>query len=54
MLNVRNGYVPCRYFYNIHIDFKKVYCRMLNIRNGLCHVTNIISHVDRLHVACLF
>ena len=52
MSNLRNGNVPCRYFYNIHVDFKIVYCRMSNLRNG--YVTNIISHVDRLHVACRF
>ena len=52
--NLRNGNVPCRYFYNIHVDFNIVYCRMSNLRNGLCHVTNIISHVVRLHVAYRF
>ena len=54
MSNFRNGNVPCHYLYNISVDLKRVYCRMLNLRNGLCHVTNIISHVNRLRVACQF
>ena len=27
---------------------------MSNLRNGPCHVTNVFSHVDRLHVTCRF
>ena len=27
---------------------------MSNLRNSLCHVYNIFSHVDRLHVAFRF
>ena len=53
MSNLRNGNVPCRYYYNIHVDFKIVYCRMSNLGNGQCHVTNIISHVDRLRLSIL-
>ena len=30
--------------------FKMVSCRMSNLRNGLCHVNYLFSHVDRLHV----
>ena len=31
-----------------------LYCRMSISRNGPCHVTDIIPHVDRLHVAYRF
>ena len=41
-------------FFNFNVDLKMVPCRMSNLRNGLCHVDNIFSHVDKLHVACRF
>ena len=52
MSNLRNGYVNCHNFSNVHVDFKMLPCRMSNLRNCLCHVDNIFSRVDRLHVAC--
>ena len=52
--NLRNGYVNCHYFSNFHVDFKMVSCRMSNLMNGPCHVHNILSHADRLSVACRF
>ena len=48
--NLRNGNVPCPYVCNIHVDFKIVSCPMSNLRNCPCHVINIFSHVNRLHV----
>ena len=54
MSNLRNDYVNCHYSSNFHVDFKMVSCRMSNLMNGLCHVHNILFHVDRLHVACRF
>ena len=39
---------------NFHVDFRMVSCRMLNLRNGLCHIDDIFSDVDRLNVACRF
>ena len=47
-------YVNCHYFSNVHVDFKKVSCRMSKLRNDLCHVNDIFSHVDRFHVTCQF
>ena len=38
MLNLRNDSVNCHYFSNFHLDFKMLSCRMVNLRNGLCHV----------------
>ena len=29
---LRNGNVPCRYFLNVPVDFKKVQCRLLTLR----------------------
>ena len=53
MSNLRNGNVPCPHFCNIHADSKIVSCRMSNLSNCPCHVTNIfpmsigfMSHVD--------
>ena len=54
MSNLRNGHVNCHYFSHFHVDLKKLLCRMSILRNSLCHVDNIFSHVDRLHVACRF
>ena len=47
MSNLRNGNVPCRYLCISHVDSKIL---MLNLINGPCHVTNMFSNVDRLHV----
>ena len=54
MSNLRNGYVNCHYFSYFHVAFKMVSSGMSNLRNGQCHVDNMFSHVDRLHVACQF
>ena len=51
---LRNGNVPCRYFCNFHVDFKIAKCRLSNLRKAPCHLGNIFSHVDRLHVASRF
>ena len=51
MTNLRNGNVNCHYFFNFHVDFQKVSCHMLNLRNDLCRVGNIFCHIDRLYVA---
>ena len=53
MSNLKNGNVPCPYFCNIHVDFKIVACRMSNLRNCPCHVTNIFL-MSMFHVACRF
>ena len=37
---LRNGYVPCHYFYNFHVDFKIVPCRMSMLRNEVA-VSNL-------------
>ena len=50
MSNLRNGYVTI--LFNVHIDLRIVSCHMLNLRNSLCYVDSIFSHVNRLHVAC--
>ena len=36
---LRNGNVPCRYFFNFPVDFKIVQCHLLILRNGNvpCH-----------------
>ena len=49
---LRSGNLPCRYFLNVPVDYKIVLCRLSNLRNAPCHVTNTFAHVDRLHVAC--
>ena len=51
---LRNGHVPCYYFYNFHVDFKMVACPMSILRTT--HVMSLIQfpHVARLHVACRF
>ena len=49
-----NCNVPCRYFCNYHVDFRIGKCGLSNLRKGPCHVTNVFSHVDKLHVACQF
>ena len=55
MLILRNGNVPCRCFFcNFHVVFKTAKCPLSNLRKGLCHVVNIYSHVDKLHVTCRF
>ena len=51
---LRNGNVPCRYFCNFHVDFKIAKCPLSNLRKGPCHVSNIYSHVDKVHVTCDF
>ena len=51
---LRNGNVPCRYFSNVHVDFIITKCPLSNLRKCLCHVGNIYSHVDKLHVTCRF
>ena len=49
---LRNNNVPCRYICNYPADSKIVICRMSILRKSPCRVTNFISHVTRLHVAC--
>ena len=51
---LRKGNVPCRYFRHFPVDFKIVQCRISNLRSVPCHVINVFSNVDRLHVACGF
>ena len=52
MSNFKNGYLPCHFFSNFHVDSKMVSCCMSNSRNGLCYLDGISGHVDTLHVAC--
>ena len=42
------------FFRNVPGNLKMVQCRLSNLRNTLCHVSNIFSHVDSLHLACRF
>ena len=51
---LRNYNVTCRFFFNVPVDFKIVQCRLSNLRNAPCHITDNFSHVDSLHVACRF
>ena len=51
---LRNDNVPCRYLCNYPVNSKIVICRMSILRKSPCRVTNFISHVTRLHVACRF
>ena len=46
--------VTCHYFSNVHVDLKKVSCRMSNLRNTLCHGVYFYPPVTRLYVACQF
>ena len=45
-----NGNVPCHYTLNFTVVFEIAKCHLLNLRKGPCHVSNIFSHVDKLHV----
>ena len=52
MLILRNGHIPCHYFWYFYTYFKMVICTMLILRNTLCLVTLFLPHVARLHIAC--
>ena len=41
---LRNDHVPCHYFCNVHGDFKKVLCRMSNLKDVLS--LGSMSYVD--------
>ena len=51
---LRNAHVPCNYFFNFHVDFKKALCRMSKLINTLFQVVYFYSRVTRLYVACHF
>ena len=51
MSNLRNVHVACRLLGPLTGGPQ---CRLSVLRNGPCHVTNIFSHVDGLHVECRF
>ena len=51
---LRHTNVPNYYFGHFHINFKVAQCHLSNLRNTLCHVGNIFSHVDSLHVTFRF
>ena len=42
------------YLYNYPVNSEKSQCCMSNVRNTLCLVSYIYSHVDMPHVACRF
>ena len=52
--NLRNDLVNGHYAFNYHGDFIMVAYHMSNLKNDLCQVDNIFSHVNRLYVACRF
>ena len=54
LLILRNANVPCHYFCNFHVDVTKTKCCLSNLRKGPCHVTDIFSQVDMLHVSVSF
>ena len=48
---LRNAHVPCYYFCKVHVDSKKVSCRISNLRKNIRHVY-FYPHVTRLYVVC--
>ena len=61
MSHLRNGNVPCRYFGNVHVNFKIAKCPLSNLRK--CYVMSVIdlcilmsitlmSHVDFKKCPC--
>ena len=50
---LRNGHVPCHYFYNFHADSKMAPCRMSIETPVSCHYM-FCGHVDKPYVACRF
>ena len=48
---LRNAHVPCHYFCNVHVDFKKVSFCLSNLRNTLCHVVYFYPPVTRLYMS---
>ena len=44
---LRNGHVPCHYFYNFHVEFEMVPCHMSILRN-----THVVSSIFVLVSLC--